>query len=275
MIKQNRLLILAALALLLACNAEEETAVPDASLEIKEITATIGSDMALTRAEETSKTGVGRTAFVKDDQVVLTTIKRKDNAIGKFSYSNICYDYDEKSWERSGSNAQEKIYWTDVTNPHIFAGYCLPKTGYQWVDNDGIYSGELGYGSETAIDFSSGNDVIKGEDLLISYSDNTIAQTGGASTEISFTHALSNVCVVVNIMDYVAKELDTEVDVSEMKILDQPSVFTWGGNSKDVTPLNFADTNQKKKTITLWRKSVSGDAGKKTFIFYGLTTPQS
>lgn len=276
MIRLNKIILFAALVLLSACNADEESVTPDASLEINGITATIGSDMALTRADETSKTGVGRTAFVNGDQVVLTTIKRKNNTVDKFSYSNICYDYDGTSWERSGSNAQEKIYWTDVTNPHIFAGYCLPKTtlGYHWVNNNGIYSGELGHGSD-AIDFSSGNDVIKDEDLLISYSDSTIAQTGGASTEVYFTHALSNVCVIVNIADYAAKDLDMQVDISEMKVLNQPCVFTWGGNGKEITPLNFGDASQKKKDITLWRKSVDGDGGSKTFKFYGLTTPQN
>ena len=263
-----------------ACNSEEDFIVLDDALEIKGITASICNEpLSLTRADETKPLGVGRTEFVNDDKVVFTTIKRKDYALTPFTYSGIEYSYNG-TWERT-SNVPEKIYWSDVTSNHILAGYSLPilSSGtYPWTSvassNITTYLGELGNGvaKNGTIDFSIGNDAIKNEDLLITYSDEIKASS---SATVSFTHALSNVCVVVNIKDYAVNALDKDVDVLDMTILNQPCVIKWGGDSRALSTLNCDDENQKPKNIKLWRKNTSGDGQSKIFTFYGLTTPQN
>ena len=279
MMKVNNLLyIVGALFLFSACNSEDDAVIPDANLEIRGIIASICNDhLSLTRADDTKTLGVGRTEFVNDDKVMFTTIKRTEYPLKAFTYSNIEYYYDG-TWERTSSDP-EKIYWSDVTSAHTLAGYSLPvlsSVSYHWnpIDNSGIttYEGQLGfYVKGDIIDFSTGNDAIKDEDLLVSYSDTTKASS---SAMVSFTHALSNVCVVVNVKDYAVNELDMDVDILEMKILNQPCKFRWGGNSDKLSTLNCKDENQVKKSIKLWKNNVSGKNQNKTFTFYGLTTPQ-
>lgn len=273
------------LSLLVACDTDDEAFVPDSALQISGITATLSITQAATRATEESTTlGVGRTAFTDGDVIVFTTIKRTDNPLDSFTYSNIQYSYNGSGWKRSKNGTKkdpEKIYWSDVTSVHTFTGYCLPSSSYYWKSNPTnnivTYQGELGYGvvAKGTIDFSAGNESIIAEDLLVSHSKNVKPETGGASAQVDFKHALSNVCVVVNVTGFATNALDKKVDVTDMIILNQPCVFTWGANTTELSTLNATDTSNKLKHIKLWRKSVSGENEDKTFVFYGLTTPQT
>ena len=272
-----------ALSLLVACNTNDEALVPDEALQINGITATLSSIQAATRAETTL--GVGRTAFADGDVIVFTTIKRTKYSLENFTYGNIQYSYNGSGWARSSNgttNDPEKIYWSDVTSAHTFTGYCLPSSSYYWqtvtTDNIVTYKGELGYGVDAkgTIDFSTGNESIINEDLLVSHSKNVKPETGGASAQVDFKHALSNVCVVVNVTGFATNSLDKKVDVTDMVILNQPCVFTWGADTTTLSTFNVTDTsNNKIKNIKLLRKSVSGENEDKTFVFYGLTTPQN
>lgn len=272
-----------ALSLLVACNTNDEALVPDEALQINGITATLSSTQAATRAE--TSLGVGRTAFADGDVIVFTTIKRTKYSLENFTYGNIQYSYNGSGWARSSNgtpNDPEKIYWSDVTSAHTFTGYCLPSSSYYWqtvtTDNIVTYKGELGYGVDDkgTIDFSTDNESIIAEDLLVSHSKNVKPETGGASAQVDFKHALSNVCVVVNVTGFATNSLDKKVDVTDMVILNQPCVFTWGADTTTLSTFNVTDTsNNKIKNIKLLRKSVSGENEDKTFVFYGLTTPQN
>jgi hypothetical protein len=282
--KLHKLLSLTvALSLLVACDTNDEALVPDEALQINGITATLSSTQAATRAE--TSLGVGRTAFADGDVIVFTTIKRTKYSLENFTYGNIQYSYNGSGWARSSNgttNDPEKIYWSDVTSAHTFTGYCLPSSSYYWqtvtTDNIVTYKGELGYGVDDkgTIDFSTGNESIINEDLLVSHSKNVKPETGGASAQVDFKHALSNVCVVVNVTGFATNSLDKKVDVTDMVILNQPCVFTWGADTTTLSTFNVTDTsNNKIKNIKLLRKSVSGENENKTFVFYGLTTPQN
>ena len=283
--KPYKILFLAMMALLAACSSDEDVfSTNDDALEMKGIRVAIaGEDASITRAATVDplKVGVGRTQFVDDDEIVFTTIKRTHSPLKEFTYSNIHYKYNGTNWERTTTDP-EKIYWTDGNNAHTFIAYNLPKD-YHWEKNTNAtgsdtYAGELGYGA-TSIVYSSNED-IKKEDPLILYSDTTKADNGGLTTTVYFTHALSNVRVVVNIKDFSASAsaVDTLVKVSNMVLHDQPCLYTWGASSKDdVTALDFNADQQKKKDITLWCPQPNGEgkAQSKTFTFYGLTTPQN
>lgn len=282
--KLHKLLSLTvALSLLVACDTNDEALVPDEALQINGITATLSSTQAATRAE--TSLGVGRTAFADGDVIVFTTIKRTKYPLDNFTYGNIQYSYNGSGWARSSNgttNDPEKIYWSDVTSAHTFTGYCLPSSSYYWqtvtTDNIVTYKGELGYGVDDkgTIDFSTGNESIIAEDLLVSHSKNVKPETGGASAQVDFKHALSNVCVVVNVTGFATNSLDKKVDVTDMVIKNQPCVFTWGADTTTLSTFNVTDTsNNKIKNIKLLRKSVSGENEDKTFVFYGLTTPQN
>ncbi len=282
--KLHKLLSLTvALSLLVACDTNDEALVPDEALQINGITATLSSTQAATRAESTL--GVGRTAFADGNVIVFTTIKRTKYPLDNFTYSNIQYSYNGSGWARSSNgttNDPEKIYWSDVTSAHTFTGFCLPSSSYYWqtvtTDNIVTYKGELGYGVDDkgTIDFSTDNESIIDEDLLVSHSKNVKPETGGASAQVDFKHALSNVCVVVNVTGFATNSLDKKVDVTDMVILNQPCVFTWGADTTTLSTFNVTDTsNNKIKNIKLLRKSVSGENEDKTFVFYGLTTPQN
>ena len=266
------------MAFVSACSNDDDVTAYQDALEIKGVQAIIDNEVPTTRsASEKTETAVGRTTFITGDHIVFTTIKRTESPLASFTYSDIRYYYtDKKSWKRTEGNLPEKIYWTDGASAHTFIGYSLPAEDYHWVDNgNGTYSGELGYEKEV-IDFTAGNDEIQKEDLLLDYNIKTVAETGGLSTKVSFTHALSCVRVEVNISNFAssASAVDTKVGVSNMILLNQPTKFTWGGNSNKLKVLDFED--QTTKNIKLWCPVPAGEGTgqSKTFTFYGLTTPQ-
>ena len=271
------LYILGVTVLLTACSREKLFTADD--FEIKGIDAVIDVNSGVTRAANESAIQVGRSLFAADDKIVFTTIKRTSKPLEAFTYGNIRYYYYEgKSWERTDGNLPEKIYWTDGVSPHTFIGYSLPSSDYHWTDNmDGTYAGELGYGVQE-LDFTVGNEAIKPHDLLLNYNTATVAETGGLSTKVTFNHALSNVCVVVNIKNFAASSsaVDTKVSVSDMVLKAQPALFTWGGDSRKLKVLDLDNDQQVKKDILMWcpKPQGEGTAQSKTFSFYALTTPQ-
>ena len=276
--KAYKIILLAIMAFVSACSNDDDVTAYQDALEIKGVQAIIDNEVPTTRsASEKTETAVGRTTFITGDHIVFTTIKRTESPLASFTYSDIRYYYtDKKSWKRTEGNLPEKIYWTDGASAHTFIGYSLPAEDYHWVDNgNGTYSGELGYEKEV-IDFTAGNDEIQKEDLLLDYNTKTVAETGGLSTKVSFTHALSCVRVEVNISNFAssASAVDTKVGVSNMILLNQPTKFTWGGNSNKLKVLDFED--QTTKNIKLWCPVPAGEGTgqSKTFTFYGLTTPQ-
>lgn len=294
MMKRYKIYLFAAIMGITACSSDEESFMPDATLEIKGIQATIDTDdasMVLTRAtDETDKAAnkfkIGRSVFAANDKIVFTTIRRTAGALQPFTYSNIHYlTEDGSSWERTPNGTTidpEQIYWTDGSSPHTFIGYSLPQ-GYYWekkMEDGGIdtYAGELGYNKEV-IDYTIGNDALVAEDLLVIYSENTQAESDGLSTKVMFSHALSNVRVVVNIKNFAAtaSAVDTEVSVSDMMIYNQPVRYTWGADSESLTVVDFGASGQTTKDIKLWCPAPAGEGTglSKTFTFYGLTTPQN
>ena len=283
MMNAYKIFLFSVMALLMACSNEEDSLLSDAALEMKGIRATIDDEMQVTRAVPKLGDVIGRSAFTADDKIVFTSIKRAKNPLEAFTYSNIIYAYDGNSWERTEGNTPEKIYWTDGASYHTFIGYSLPSSTYHWetVANStgsNTYASELGYG-RTELDYTSGNEALMAEDLLVNYSDTTKAESDGLSTKIKFTHALSNVRVVVNIKNFAASSsaVDTQVGVSNMILYSQPCLFTWGANSKHLTVKDFsAQGTEHIKDLKLWCPKADGEgtAQSKTFTFYGLTTPQ-
>jgi len=283
MMKRYKLFLLAATAILVACNSND-TYVPDSdAIEIRGIQAAIGTQgFGLTRAAATIdplKISLGRNGFQTGDVMVLTTVKRTQQPLEAFTYSNLRYQYDGSNWNRTDTDP-EKIYWTDGHSDHTFIGYNLPSATYPWeiVTNgtgSDTFAGELGYGQET-LTYASNDDVMA-EDLLVLYSDTTKADDGGLTTRVYFNHALSGVRVVVNIKDFAASSsaVDTQVGVSDMVLHAQPTKFKWGADSKNLSVVNLGDA-QPTKDLKLWCPVPEGDgtAQSKTFSFYGLTTPQ-
>lgn len=270
-------LLLSLTVLLPGCSRDEKMSV-GCGPEIRGIVVSIDGGIS-TRAAAPAAVEVGRTDFQADDNIVFTTIRRTAEPLTEFTYSDIRYYYYEAlSWERVDGNLPEKIYWTDGTSPHTFIGYSLPAAGYHWTDNgNGTYAGELGYG-QTELDYTPGNSAMKQEDLLLNYDTETVAETGGLSTKVTMHHAMSNVCVIVNIKDFAASTsaVDTRVRVSNLILHDQPARYTWGGDSRNLRVLNLNDAGQVTKDIRLWCRNEAGEgtAQSKTFTFYGLTTPQ-
>ena len=266
---KTKYILLSLLVLFTACNADEDIDTPDASLEIKSIAAVIDGSQPLTRSVNATS-GIGRSAFVENDVITFTKIQRTNQPLDEFSYSGIQYSYDGQSWNRQTDGQKEKIYWSDGESSHTFIGYCLPQK-YTWTLSDGLYYGQLG-----TTDFSAGNSAMEAEDVLITYSDTTKAETGGLTTKVYFTHALSNVRVVVDIKGYASNisAKDIETKVSDMIIESQPTKFTWNtlGSS-----LSVPTDNQITKDLKLWCQKEDGDGSgqNKTFTFYGLTTPNS
>lgn len=285
MMKGSRIILYATMAVLTACDYNDESYLSVSTRpEITGIEATIDDETVdVTRAVSNLKETVGRSAFMAGDQVVFTTIKRTQTPLTEFTYSDIRYDYtSNKSWERAEGNLPEKIYWSDGASAHTFTGYSLPSSNYLWIETQDIaggntYAGELGYG-KTELNFTTGNEEMAKEDLLLTHNTNTVAETGGLSTKVKFTHALSNVRVVVNIKNFAASAgaVDTRVGVSDMVLLNQPTKYTWGANSSSLHVLDFNDAEQTTKDIRLWCPNPSGEGTgqSKTFTFYGLTTPQ-
>ena len=280
------LLSFAALSLLSACQKWEggEASVP---LEMEGIQAVV--DQGLTKSEVDDN--VGRSSFVNGDQMVFTTIERTENPLTTYSYNNITYGYDGSSWTRTGGD--NPLYWTDATN-HTFIGYSLPQQDagtFDWkaTGTPSKYIGSLGNPSASGdLDFSTA-DKIKQEDLLLAYSTTMTPQTGTRTPQVPFHHALSSVRVVVNLINFAVNSTDN-VSISDMKLLNQPTLYLWDQTSSEVRTMASEDQTtintawegyglsyNQTKNILLYSPDPAAQGGSpdRCITFYGITTPHS
>lgn len=108
---------------------------------------------------------VGRSAFINNDQMVLTTIKRTTAPINGFYYSGIVYNHVIEQSQTSGvwnrdpnegyahdkdgkplTTHPERIYWSDSHNGHTYIGFCVPQqpvggVPFDWTVKDATYGG--------------------------------------------------------------------------------------------------------------------------------------
>ena len=253
---------------------------------------------ASTRAPALDKDNhVGRSVFVNADQMVLTSIKRTQNPVTKFSYKGIVYDYLVEKGQTSGSwNRDEnkgcteadpntvplRIYWSDAASEHTYIGYSLPKPidTFSWTETDGTYTGKLrsvnsttGETPATFIDHTTNEKIIQ-DDLLLTYDNDKLAEPGGSVAKIYFYHALANVRVIVNISGFSASDQhdDVKSNVHDMVLKEMPIEYQWNQTSAGVTALS----NSTKMDTHMWipSKDGTGTGVGKQFTFYALAVPR-
>ena len=255
---------------------------------------------ASTRAPALDKDNhVGRSVFVNADQMVLTSIKRTQNPVTKFSYKGIVYDYLVEEGQTSGSwnrNENEgcteadpntvplRIYWSDAASAHTYIGYSLPQpiNTFLWrTETDGTYTGKLrsensttGETPATFIDHTTNEKIIQ-DDLLLTYDDAKLAETGGSVAKLYFYHALANVRVIVNISGFSASDQhdDVKSNVHDMVLKEMPIDYQWNQTSAGVTALS----NSTKMDTHMWipRQDGTGTGVGKQFTFYALAVPRT
>lgn len=236
------------------------------AIEMKGFEAVIesGTSQASTRGTVTTLVDyVGRNAFVANDRVVFTSIKRTANPIATFTYSDITFNFDGSQWNKEGTT---NLYWSDATNGHTFIAYSKPCESFDWNLSEGSYFGTIGDGgSDGQVEFSSLSD-LKNEDLLITHNTTLTAQACNGTPSLSFHHALSSVRVVLTISEMPA---GTSATVSDMTLLHQPTKYVWDQTGWDVKPITTED--QVRKNFKLWAASNTSN----TFTYYGMVVPQS
>ena len=241
---------------------------------------------------------VGRSVFVSADQMVLTSIKRTQNPVSKFSYKGIVYDYLVEEGQTSGSwNRDEnkgcteadpntvplRIYWSDAASAHTYIGYSLPKpiNTFSWTETDGTYTGKLrsansttGETPATFIDHTNNENIIQ-DDLLLTYDNAKLAEPGGSVAKVYFYHALANVRVIVNISGFSASDQhdDVKSNVHDMVLKEMPIDYQWNQTSAGVTALS----NSTKMDTHMWipRLDGTGTGVGKQFTFYALAVPRT
>ncbi len=285
---------------LVACGDDADLVLPDTQdvVPLAGIDAEVYSGSS-TRAPALDKDNhVGRSVFVNDDQMVLTSIRRTTNPVDKFSYKGIVYDYKvEKeqtygSWNRDESKGCTeadqntvplRIYWSDAASEHTYIGYSLPQpiNTFSWTETDGTYTGKLrsansttGETPATFIDHTTKEKIIQ-DDLLLTYDKGKLAETGGSVAKLYFYHALANVRVIVNISGFSASEehADVKSRVHDMVLKDMPIDYQWDQNSAGVTALS----NSQKRDTHMWipRQDGTGSGVGKQFTFYALAVPRT
>ena len=253
---------------------------------------------ASTRAPALDKDNhVGRSVFVSADQMVLTSIKRTQNPVTKFSYKGIVYDYLVEEGQTSGSwNRDEnkgcteadpntvplRIYWTDAASAHTYIGYSLPKPidTFSWTETNGTYTGKLrsenstGETPATFIDHTTNEKIIQ-DDLLLTYDKAKLAEPGGSVAKIYFYHALANVRVIVNISGFSASDQhdDVKSNVHDMVLKEMPIDYQWDQTSAGVTALSNSTTMDTHMWIP--RPYGTGTGVGKQFTFYALAVPRT
>ena len=254
---------------------------------------------ASTRAPALDKDNhVGRSVFVNDDQMVLTSIKRTTNPVKKFSYKDIVYDYlveegqTSGSWKRNENEGRTeadpntvplRIYWTDAASAHTYIGYSLPKPidTFSWTETNGTYTGKLrsansttGETTATFIDHTTNENIIQ-DDLLLTYDKAKLAEPGGSVAKFYFYHALANVRVIVNISGFSASDQhdDVKSNVHDMVLKEMPIDYQWDQTSAGVTALS----NSTKMDTHMWipRLDGTGTGVGKQFTFYALAVPRT
>ena len=280
---------------LMACTGEENMVTPDVreAVELTGIEAVVSGATA-TRAPALDKDHyVGRSAFVSNDVMVLTSIKRTGTPIPGFSYKGIEYKHTVEaeqtagSWDRvTGKGATEvstqspeRIYWSDAANPHTFIGYSIPQPfdGFTWVETSGTYRGALRATASTGepyIDHTTNKKIIT-DDLLLTYATDKVAETGGSVAKMYFHHALANVRVIVNISGFSVSETqaDTRSVVRDMVLKDMPVKYKWDQQSAGVTALPESDNVKKDTKMWIPRAKGTGSGMGKQFVFYALAVP--
>ena len=286
----------------MACTGEENMVTPDVreAVELTGIEAVVSGATA-TRAPALDKDHyVGRSAFVSNDVMVLTSIKRTGTPIPGFSYKGIEYKHTVEagqtagSWDRvtdkgateASNQIPERIYWSDAANPHTFIGYSIPQPfdGFTWDETSaGTYQGALRATATTSISTGetytyidhSDNDSIITDDLLLTYATDKVAETGGSVAKMYFHHALANVRVIVNISGFSVSETqaDTRSVVRDMVLKDMPVKYKWDQQSAGVTALPESDNVKKDTKMWIPRAQGTGSGMGKQFVFYALAVP--
>lgn len=285
---------------LVACGDDGDLVLPN----IQDVVPLAGIDAevysgASTRAPALDKDNhVGRSVFVSADQMVLTSIKRTQNPVTKFSYKGIVYDYLVEEEQTSGSwNRDEnkgcteadpntvplRIYWSDAASAHTYIGYSLPQptNTFSWTETDGTYTGKLrsansttGETPATFIDHTTNEKIIQ-DDLLLTYDKAKLAEPGGSVAKIYFYHALANVRVIVNISGFSASDQhdDVKSNVHDMVLKEMPIDYQWNQTSAGVTAL----PNSTKMDTHMWipRQDGTGTGVGKQFTFYALAVPRT
>lgn len=182
---------------LTSCSEEDMLSSVEATdaVELTGVTAVVAEKTPTRAAALDAYNYVGRSVFVNNDQMVLTTIKRTEVPINGFTYSNIVYNQAVETGQTSGgwnrdtnygnylnadgtqsSDHPERIYWSDATNGHTYIGYSVPLqlfgVNFDWDVRNATYKGSgttgipVYYGSignpknasETYIDYTNDPD---------------------------------------------------------------------------------------------------------------------
>ena len=344
---------LALLPILASCN-EENLSVEEPfnaeAVEIKGVEAYIAGNTTTRAAALDAYNYVGRGAFINNDQMVLTAIKRTVRPIDGFNYSGIVYNQVVEEGQTSGGwnrvesegrtvaseTAPDRIYWSDASNGHTYIGFSLPQqpegeffdwncrsATYEGSGSEGIsvYYGSLGnpYYQGGIIDYTndnddagvkddpskddsatskkSGNIKIMRDDLLLTYDNEKVAETGGSVAKLYYHHALAMVRVVVNIQGFSASSsaVDSRSVVSGMILKDMLTLYKWRQQSFEAEALDvqydranieaiYNDGGNdimvqfdQKKDVHLWipRPDGTGTGVGKQFTFYALAVPRT
>lgn len=354
----NRYLTYLLFVLILASCKEDIISVVDSynadAVEISGIEAYIADGTTTRAAALDAYNYVGRSAFINNDQMVLTTIKRTVQPIKGFSYSGIVYNQVVESGQTSGGwnrdntkgrteesvQVPERIYWSDAHNHHTYIGYSKPQGTFDWevknatyegsgtdgipvyygslgdptqlqtVDNEGVVANFIDYTNSTnetpqvddptnpnsASSYKSGNEKIKSDDILLTYDNAKVAETGGSVAKLYFHHGLAQVRVIVNIQGFSASTdaADSKSVVSDMILKNMLTLYKWRQMSYMAEALderydknninsiynNGSDgpvTCDQKKDVHLWipRPNGTGTGVGKQFTFYALAVPQT
>lgn len=309
------LICFAALAAAVSCNDRIGGEYPaDCDpVEMVGIEAEVGTE-PVTKATALDKNNpVGRyKTFVDGDQMVLNVIRRTENAINAFSYSDIVYNHELGGWTRDmdrgstgvSTDAPEKIYWSDAAGKHTFIGYSVPQQAagkvFDW-NNKTVFEDVAGgidtyYGSigdpldDGDIDHTTGEKIIY-DDLLLTHDLEKVAEPGGSVALVTFRHALADVRVIVNIVGFSASSdaADTQTKVESMLLKDMLTMYKWRQQSSAAQSLeprydqasldeiygDGAVEYDQRKNVRMWIPEPEGHGVGvgKTFTFHALAVP--
>lgn len=235
-----------------------------------------------------------------------------------------------KGRTEASEQVPERIYWSDSHNGHTYIGYSVPQQpdggkAFDWEVKSATYGGAgtegipVYYGSlgdpttsgyidytnnkgeepeydnpqdpeHSAQSYKTGNDKIKCDDILLTWDDNKVAETGGSVAKLYFHHGLAQVRVIVNIQGFSASSTaaDSWSVVSDMILKDMLTLYRWRQQSykAEALDLTYDDSNitsiygegvtcDQKKDVHLWipRPEGTGSGVGKQFTFYGLAVP--
>ncbi len=165
------------LTILAACSdsaaiIEEKPEQEHDGIELTGIKAVVaGSSTSTTRssADEYNTDYVGRSTFIKDDEMIITKFERTQAALSHYSYKNIFYKSNsDLAWARTkgdgvnGYEVADRIYWSDNASYHTFIGYSLPQDwknkADKWTTSStgipDVFHGQFSKSSDNIVDFS-------------------------------------------------------------------------------------------------------------------------